>query len=610
MKKYILPFLAVCIFSFSCSSVLDVAPDGRKSLEEIFSNEVTTGAYLNGCYQDFPKYALNNYFWTNTAVALSDDAWEYHTVATSFVYAYKGNITPAAGDNLLIKDLGPATGDFAKLTSWDLYFRNIRRCNVFLNRIDKATVPSEEHRARWKAEAKVLRAYYYLELIGRFGPVPIIVDELPVDFDNSALKKNTFKECVDRIIRDCNEAIDETEHLPWRITVANEAGRMTKAVAAAVKSRAILYAASPLWNGGQNYWDEAERITKEALEQCLANGFELYTTVRNPNFFGDNAYFEFNCTATDFTPTPADKETILDSKARITNWSNVVGTPVTTPAKVGLCPTQELVDSYPMVTGKYVLDLSKPYLDEQHLKPNYMESSGYDPQNPYLDRDPRFYATVLFNGSSVLDNKDKKTEVQTYNGGNCGLRMGDIKRTCTGYYARKHYHPNSRQGRPLPASFRLFRLAELYLNYAEAAAENGHKEIAVAQIKPLRDRVNMPNIAPANLDEARLMVRNERRIEMAYEMNRYYDMRRWTQPDQDMATGKYLTGMWIEKVNGKLQYRRFVIGDIYDRETDTWSGGGWTRACYTNKYLLHPIELSEAARLETATGAKWQNPGW
>ena len=129
-------------------------------------------------------------------------------------------------------------------------------------------------------------------------------------------------------------------------------------------------------------------------------------------------------------------------------------------------------------------------------------------------------------------------------------------------------------------------------------------------IKPIRDRVHMPNIAPANEDEARLMIRNERRIEMAYEQNRYYDMRRWTPPTEDMATGKYLTGMWIEKVGKKLQYRRFVIGDVYDRQSDKWLGTGWSRACYVNKYLLHPIELSEVSRLETATGVKWQNPGW
>lgn len=94
-------------------------------------------------------------------------------------------------------------------------FRNIRRCNLFISRIDNAVVPTEQDRAHWKAEARVLRAYYYWELISRFGGVPIIKDVLPVDYDGADLRRESFKTCADFIISECEEAMKVPE-FPWR----------------------------------------------------------------------------------------------------------------------------------------------------------------------------------------------------------------------------------------------------------------------------------------------------------------------------------------------------------------------------------------------------------
>lgn len=608
-KKLIQSLLLSCILS-SCSYVLDVAPEGRKELDEIFSSEITTGSYFNSCYQDFPKFTFGDYFWTSNLVSMSDDAWEI-SVSGAMVAdkAYKGGITPATNDNLLIRN---SKGEnFVNITSWDLYYRNINRCNIFIERIDKAAVPSEIDRIRWRAEARILRAFYYMELLGRFGDIPLFTSSTPVGYDASQLKKETFKNVVDYIISECKDVIENVPELPWRISVASEDGRMTKGVAAAIMSRSILWAASPLWNGGQNYWKEAEEITGYALNKMLENGYELYSKVSNPGIFGDNAYYEYNCTLTDFATTPIDKESILTSKKNIGHWWNIQGVPISIPNKVGLCPTQELVDAIPMKTGKYILDLKQPYLDENHLQPNYEPNSGYDPENPYVDRDPRFEALIIHNGSKVKDPKDQLVEVQTYNGGNCGLKMGTANSTCTGYYARKHYHPNARKNRDISVRPRIMRLAEMYLNYAEACAENGNIDGALAAVKPIRDRVNMPNIPGGSKEDVILQVRNERRVEMAYEDNRYYDIRRWTSPGNDMPVGRIQTGMWIEKLkDGKLKYMRFRVGDEYNPDSNTWSGTGWERKCFESKYLLHPLEQIEADRLRAATGVNWQNPGW
>lgn len=612
MKKVIIGMTLMLCLCSSCESILDVAPEGRKSLDDVFASEITTAAYLNGCYQNFPQLGFMDFFFTSMPIGLSDDAWEFHTAQNSvLVQAYKGGITPQIDKNLLIKASG-ACGSFFELSSWDLYYRNINRCNIFLEHINNAVVPSESERERWIAEARVLRAFYYMELMGRFGGVALLKNSSSVDFDKSTLHKSSFKECADFVISECKDVIENSVALPWRISVVSEKERMTKSVAAAIISRVALWAASPLWNDGNNYWSEAEILTKYALDKLLDNDFSLYTEVRNPSVFGDNAYFEYNCSDADVSISPNDKETILLSRITPINWWDIQGTPINTPNKVGLCPTQELVDAYPMKSGKYILDLKKPYNDEKHLSPNFLPNSGYDEQNPYVNRDPRFYAVVLYNGSEVLNSNGEKVMVETYNGGNCGLRMGTEKNTCTGYYARKHYHPLARKNGPyFPMYPRYFRLAEMYLNYAEASAENNNLDNAIKAIEPIRSRVGMPNIENSSKEDVILRIRNERRIEMAYENNRYYDIRRWTNPGEDMSVGRFLTGMWIEKLpNGKFEYQRFQIGDIYDKNSHKWSGTGWERACYTSKYLLHPLEQSEADRLYISTGEKWQNPGW
>ncbi len=202
-------------------------------------------------------------------------------------------------------------------------------------------------------------------------------------------------------------------------------------------------------------------------------------------------------------------------------------------------------------------------------------------------------------------------DIWTYNGAKDGIKMGDIKRTCTGYYMRKYMRPDSYPGSWLKIHWRMMRLPELYLNYAEAAIENGNWKDAVDAIKPIRDRVKMKNINPSNQEEARLMVQNERRIEMAMEECRYNDIRRWTKPGEEMKYGgKHLTAMWIEKVGNTYEYHRCPIGQSYDKKTDSFVGTPWTRETYKSKYLLHGLELDEANRLEAVTGVNWQNPGW
>lgn len=606
MKNKLIILIFIIIGANSCNKVLDVVPDGRVSLNEVFSDDATTSAYLNSCYSNFPIWDCNNYFWTNLRIALSDDAWDQSQSNWASNRVYNGAAT--SSDPVLESE---ASGWDNALGFWNRSWSNIRKCNIFLSRIPTAKVTNESDRKRWTAEAKTLRAFYNFELIKRYGGLPIVTSPMGLDYDYTKLKRESFKACVDSLIKDCNEALS-TPEFPWRITAKNEAFRFTKAIASAIKSSAILFASSDLWNGSNNYWAEAEAITKKSLNDCLANGYQLYTSVNNPSIF-ESAYQEYFASTTDWSSNPVDKETILASSQTNDRWLYFHGLPITGANKAGLCPSQELVDAYGMMaTGKPILKLDKPYLDEQHLQPNYDPTSGYDVNNPYVGRDPRFYASIYYNGSKRKNNAGVLTDIQTYYTGNCGIGTSTrLTNTITGYYRKKYDHPSATQNALILVTYRVMRLAELYLNYAEAANENGNMIDAVAAVNVVRNRAGMPPINPANSAEARLLIRNERRVELAYEENRYFDVRRWTKPSGDLsATDRYITGMWILKTGSTFAYKRFVIGDTWDITSGTWSNTATPRKCYTNKYLIWPIQLNELSRLEASTGKKWQNPGW
>ena len=613
INRLICLLFTMVMFS-SCHELLNVKPEGQLSLDDIFSNESTTGAYMNSCYVGMPQYAFSYSAWASVPILLSDDSWQHYQ--SRCPTAYYGMSSNRVGCWLIADNVtwGKSSdpGSINNRTSWELFYGNIKKCNIFLSRIDNAVIPSEISREAWKAEIKTLRAYYYGELISRYGAVPLITDPIALGDDGKNLVRTPFKEVAEFVIAECNSAIAEPT-FPWR-TMLVEKVRMNKAVAAVIKSRAALFLASPLFNNGENHWDIAVKATEESLKACLANGYELYTTVKNSAIFGDNAFFEYGTSEFTFGPNPVDTESIwisgqtLNANAII----RVIGVPQNKSTRAGCCPTQELVDSYPMMDGSYVLDPQQPYLDAEHLQPNYADASSYDAAKPYANRDPRFYATIYHNEAPVRVGA-KSLQIESFVGGKDGIRvLGDDKRTMTGYYNRKYVHPSSRTGNTsYRASFRLMRLAELYLNYAEALAESGDWAKAVEVIKPIRDRVNMPNIAPTSQAEAIAMIRNERRIELAFEEPRYNDNRRWTAPDQDMVYTKHLTGMWIVKKSNKVfEYNRVPIGQSFDVATGKILGTPVIRETYKKKYLLHPIETVEANNLKAITGVSWQNPGW
>lgn len=590
------------LFVSSCNDVLDMAPDGNMQMDEVLSDPDKVEALLNRCYINIPKKGYSYYWFESAVVASSDDGWTSDDGQGLLVGNYYLDNNSASHHVMWgSPDEGGGNAQY-----WPRFWAQIRLCSQFIELIDQAAVHNEANRGRFKAEARVLRAFFYMELVKWFGKLPILDATVPFDADFSTLTRSSVYDVAKFIVDECDAALDEPT-LPWRLDDPNDAGRMTKAVAEALKTKAMLFAASPLHNEGQNHWEEAYEVAKGAVTNLKRNGFELFTQTTQPGVFGTGpaaAFRQLAAQNADFSATPRDRETIYQARdGSVFVWHiGYIGSNMPNTYKGGLMPTQELVDAFETIDGEPILNLQRPYLDEQHLQPNYNPNSIYDPNNPYENRDPRLAQTVLHNGSTIVwDNQT--VEVQTYVGGAHELSFDITNRAAsrTGYYHAKMVTPGASQTNQFNNSnFKYYRLGETLLDLAEAAAEAGHLEEARAAANEVRARSGMPGI-PASLSQADLIlrIRNERRVELAWEEQRYFDMRRWQNPDGDLSeTAKWLTAMVITKnADGTFNYARRNI----------WNN---PRGGHRNRDLLLPIPLNEASTLESVTGQQWQNPGW
>lgn len=602
MKKKLLYTCIAASFALSlgsCSDVMDVTPDGRLSLEEVFANPDYTAAYFSQAFDNLPHKMMNYYWFDNLPSALSDESWSCDDVeGVGAINAYKGQ--GSARENLF----ETCYNENFECQYWERYWKSIRTINVFLQNIPTAAVNSETDRSRMTAEAHVLRAYYYLQLIKWYGALPIIKVPFPDDADYSTVKKSSAVDCLKFVVEDCETAM-LCEDLPWRIVNDREFRRLTRAMAAAIRSQAALYAASPLYNtGGENLWDYAYEKNKDSYQKLKANGYELYTQQHHPEEYL-NAYGEYFAQNATGGANPIDRETIwLDIKDNWGMWW-VWGLPIQSNYRAGCVPFQELVDAYDMLeTGKPVLDLKQPYLDETHLQPNYTEGSGYNPARPYEGRDPRFYATIIYNGASIYVGNTKSV-VQTYNGGNSELRDNDRRYTRTGYYLNKYRNWQAFSGLSgQDGKWKHYRMGEVYLNLAEAAIEAGHIDEGLALINDIRHRAGFDpsvDVTATTQEEARLLLRHERQVEFAFEEHRFFDTRRWTRNEEDLENEKFCTGMRAKRSGLKLTYERFIVGS---------DGSSPSKLSYKAKWHFLPIPIDDVSSLEDQTGDRWQNYGW
>ncbi len=623
-----------------------ILPADLQHMHDILMRPNNINSQLGMAWTYIPFNDFSNYFFENFFIDLADEGHSTDDGQAILIdILYKNQFVSS--------DIHPFNWDDRGQGRWDgnywvRYQDMIITINSLLNDLNTpgselaAAIGSDNFTAI-SDELRVLRAFYYLQATRLYGDFPIW-ESYNIDYTkqeqsfiqnygvlypeinikpvfHSDLRRNPAAEVFKYVVSECQAAI-AANNLPWHQT--SDQNRMTLGIACAVMSQAALYAASPLYNGGQDLWQWAYQVNEAAFNGLTKNGYELYSQLADANAYL-NAYQEYFALDSHDGNTPSDKETIWGSpqKYRAEGLYVVNGIPVNEGLfKVGTCPTQDLIDAYDMkATGKPIYNLTNPYADESKLVPNIDPASGYDETKPYEGRDDRFYANTFYNGCKFAPVSMRKT-VATWNnsdenhwgtpGGRKGVDAIDAHsrlQTRTGYYNRKfHQYKENRNTRYAGGNWKLFRLGEVYLNFAEAAIESGNINKGLELINAIRHRAGFASevdVTATTKDYARLLVRHERQVELAFEGQRYYDVRRWKTPGTDVTEEKIKTGMWITSPdNGKtFQYHRFVI-DPY--------GTGITSEFYIATNQLAALPNKTVLELATVSGmdnSYWQNPG-
>ena len=470
---------------------------------------------------------------------------------------------------------------------WSSMYTAIRAANVFLSDTKGATFPEIQYNANYNDlmtafrvypyEARFLRAFFFSELIKRYGNVPLDTVRLTGTEANS-VSQASYDDVVKFIVRECDSAIAKLPVTYATPTfISGETGRATKGAAMALKARTLLYAASPLHNPTNDLskWVAAATASKAIIDQLGQLGNNTYTPLP--------AY-------TSTVNLLTSKELIFERREAAARTFETANTAMGfVGGNTGTCPTQNLVDSYEMkATGKGITETL----------------SGYDPTNPYATtgaaaRDPRLAMTILYNGAIW------KTPqvVQSYYGGLNGPPTANT--TKTGYYLKKYLIESISLAPANPGTaihfWVIFRYGEVLLNYAEAMNEaygpevngpaplNNFTALAAVNLVRARTGVAMPAF-PAGMTQSafRDKLRNERRVELAFEDHRFWDIRRWKIGNQTTA----IRGVNITKdpVTSALTYTQKVV------ETRVWD----------DKMYLYPIPSTELFINHSLV----QNTGW
>lgn len=556
--KYI--FATLLIFSaVSCDSdFLNVTPEDRVKFDDVWKDPGLVEAFVNEMYR-----GLNHGMRELMAGSLVDESQFIHNYGSAQVVQ----------SNLSSADLGPFTrGDFEEF-NWNVLYTRIRQINIFMENIEK--VPFDAANQSWKdrlkGEVHFLNAYFYHNLVRLYGGVPLVKRTFALE-DEFLLPRNTFDESVAYIVSECDLA---ASLLPEDYNGStDDIGRATKGAALALKSRILLYAASdlfndPSWAGGYakpelisstsgsrtEKWQAAKDAAKAVIDLGIYNVQDT-----------DNPVKDY----TDVFLLKNSQEAIFSRyfiKSR--GWEDG--------ALPGLCngpngyhnwggntPIQELVDDYEMTDGTK-FDWNNP----AHAAA------------PYENRDPRLSASILYDqapwrqrpsdvkdldpdGKIIIRSVEKTAGVWTPGLDTRDGPIEDWNGGYSGYYLRKFVDPTvvheyAAAGGNQEAPWHFFRLAEIYLNYAEACIELGEDNEAKTYLNILRDRAGMPDITEtgqALLDR----YRNERRIELVFEQHRYFDVRRWLiAPD---VLNRNANGIVIEQpLVGAVTYERNKIQD-------------------------------------------------
>jgi hypothetical protein len=634
MKKILINIfiLTGLFFTFSCTDFLDIVPKEVVMEEDVWGNIKNAELVLTNLYGRDPGIPV----WDDVYkayIGASDEAWDHWETSEQECWKYNFG-SWGITDN--------PYGD------WDGYYRSIRVANLFIENIESVPLQGDQQQYYseripvFKAEARFLRAYYYFELFRRFGAAPLIRTSIRDinDLVTTQLPRNPADEIVDFIVSECDE-IKSVLRIDYN-NEKSQMGRVTRGAAIALKAKTLLYAASPLFNGNpltaglknpdgtllfSPYNREKWKLAADAAADVLKMADEGVYTLNQPA--PDNPVHNYaqlfsmrewkECI---FVRSLPDNKT--PDQAMSPN-----GYPFQGWGKFSVF--QELVDAYETANGLPINE--DPTYSETGVWDGTMwDGLEYSPvsnvSNMYKHRDPRFYASIFFQYAVWRYSYAGRPVKYAYYG-NRDFRNDDSDawpwstgtHNMSGYGARKWINPqvdilnNSGTGqRNLP----VFRLAEFYLIYAEALNEylDAPSQDVYNAINKVRKRVQMPDlpIASRAADKTqagmRERIRNERRVELVFECQRFWDVRRWMiAADHDGIEGtddRTLHGMHnrpspeeLEATGLDIQSEEAGVAVFYQKKPMQ------TRV-FTDKHYLMPIPKTEMEKNPNMV----QNPGW
>lgn len=579
--------VVVLTLLFTACKKLEKPVSSEVTLKEVFASKDKAEQFLWNVYSTCSIFEFP-YYWNSTSSGY------YHYGATYTILAAAcdeadayANYTGAEAFNK--GNWGPSDIYWYEFRS-EFCYKGIRNANLFIENIDQSPF-SDQEKAAMKAEAIFLRALMHFDLMQRLGGVAIVDKVLKVssaeDIPEVTIPRSTFAETVDFIVKSCDDAAKD---LP-NVYDSRFRGRIVKGAALALKARTLLYAASPLYNSGEPYvpvsdpalramvgytdgykedrWRLAAEASKAVLDWAKTESgwCGLYMGKNNPVDRYEEIFIN-----------PNNNEIILDAGLMGTNTNNYF-VRFLTPGMVVYGGTD------PVNVG-ITFNFTKFYQKADGTDQVWNETPGTAyPYSEYQRKlgelEPRFQASVFQSGTEWSRGTNVRyhfyehaaRQLDRYNG------VG---------FLRKFVKGVSNNSSPAPRWI-TFRLAEFYLNYAEALNEiNGSSSEITWALNEVRSRVNMPGIAYTGQAEMREKIRRERAVELAFEQHRYFDVRRWKIAGQE---GVMKGGMYGLKLAGGAN-PTYTLQKFEDR-------------AWEDKMYLYPFRVSE-----TNLGYIVQNPGW
>lgn len=633
-KKYIFKLLIslLLIFSCGCEDFLDVTPDNIATIDYAFRMRSTAERYLFTCYSYMPSHASSN---ENVGLLAGDELWLVATNTNPLWQIARGNQRVV---NSYANAWQGANGPK------DMY-QAIRECNIFLENIHLVPDITELERDRWIAEVKFLKAYYHFYLIRMYGPIVLIKENLPVSasVEEVRIPRSPVDECFEYVV----QLIEEAEpDLPDKIDLeVSELGRITKAIALSIKAKVLVTAASPFFNGNTDYtgfankdgtllfnttfdetkWQKAVDACREAIEFCESLGYKLYEY--KPQFS------QFNLS--DTTLTQMSLRNAFNEKWNSeVIWANTNSTVVglqgnatprgldpelsaSTGAQGNMAPPLKIVELFYSDNGVPIEeDITWNYADRFKLKiPGYEHrfnlKQGYTTVQLNFDRENRYYASLGFDsgiwyGQGRYDDESSNILYVQSKQGQPAAPINLSSYSVTGFFPKKWTHFQSvigtgstftREAYPWP----IIKLNDLYLLYAEALNEvNGPSEEVFLYLDTIRARAGLPDVQSAwnvyssnptkytTKDGLREIIQRERTIELMFEGQRFWDLRRWKTATVEL--NQPITGWDIFQESSEAYYREKLIYNQSFRLRD------YLWPINENALLANPMLV--------------QNPGW